>query len=485
MNLFWSIIGVGAPVSIAGGALVILRRGGWSLSEAAAGGTIIALVILSLLTRVASAAGAPQILGPTAVVLMGGAGAFLFWKRRHVGSHLSSALSFGRSQPLAAAIILAILAAIAFGRRIAPGAFQPLPHTETPVPDNCTVLLTFWTDFDVGPAAVGIAGLIVVAAATYALARRYAWPPIAATVTLVTLSQPRLIRLALAGSPELMSAAVGVFALMTLYRTVERPRFENLAALVLGLSFIPCRMPLGRAFAGVLAVLSVVVLYRRHGVHVWWVMIRRRPWLGIGVAAGCLVVGGAWQIVLTHSGKAPPGYPFNPDAIVGATANLIRYLWESLNPGPSLQALGKLVTGIDLRQWWGGLYRAVVEPVFGRQGDAAAFRLLPGTELTAVWFGPLSLCLVLPAVGYALVRGPRRLKAVAAALVGYGYLATLIPAWVPGNAALFTRFFVCAGFVTAFLLPPWRLTRTGTVALQCLCFLLAAVTFLHAAGWAG
>ncbi|HDI60409.1 MAG TPA: hypothetical protein ENF48_08685 [Desulfobacteraceae bacterium] len=485
MTAFWSIIGAGAPVSMAGAALVTLRRNGWSLSEAAAGGTAVALVVLSLLTRAALSVGEPRILGPAAVVLMGGGGVFLVWKRRQVEGQWRLALAFGRSQPLATAIILAVLAAVAAGVGGAPGKLPAPSYAGVSVPDNGTALLYFWADFGISPAAGGIAGLVVVAAATYALARRYAWPPIAATVTLVTLSQPRLVRLALLGSPELMSAAAGLFALMTLYRTVERPRFENLAALVLGLSFIPCRLPLGRAFTGVLVVLSVVVLYRRHGMHLWWAMIRRRRWLAVVVAAGCLAVGGTWQVVLPDPGNAPPGYAFNPDAIIGATANLLRYLWESLNPGPSFQGLGKMVMGISPRQWWSALYSTVVEPVFGQRGAAFAFRLASGAELAGVWFGPLALCLVLPAVGYALVRGPRRLKAVAAALVGYGYLAALIPAWAPGNAALFTRFFVCGGFVTAFLLPPWRLTRAGTLALQCLCFLLMAVTFLHAAGWSG
>ena len=483
MTVFWGIVGSGAPVFIAGAALVALRRAGWSLSEAAAGGAALAVMVLSLLTRAALGAGQPQALGPAAVVLAGGAGVFLLRNSRHVGGQLTAALAFGRSQPLAAAVILALLAAVALCHRITPVGAPPLPRSALPVPDNASALSYFWTVLGISPVAGSVAGLVVTAAATYALARRYAWPPIAATVTLVTLSQPRLVRLALAGSPELISAAVGLFVLMALYRTVEWPRFENLLVLVLGLGFTPCHLPLGWAFTGVLATLSAVVLYRRHGVHLWWAMIRQRPRLTVAAAAGCLLTGGLWQVALPDSRQAlAPGYAFNPDAIVGATANLVRYLWEGLNPGPSWRALGKLVMGIDPGQWWGGLFQAAMAPIFGQKGAAAAFRLAPGAGMSGVWFGPLALCLVLPAVGYALVRGPRRLKTVAVALVGYGYLATLIPAWVPGNAALFTRFFVCGGFVTAFLLPPWRLTRAGTIALQCFCFLLMLVTFLDAGG---
>lgn len=480
MNVFWTIIGVGAPVATAGTGLLILRRAGWSLAEAAAGGTTIALVILSLLSQAALAAGRPGALGPATAGLLGLAGLFLGRQRRQAGAQLSLAWAFGRSQPLAAAIILSILAAVATGVGIPPGEVLPSSPSAIPAPDNCSALLHFWANLGLEAAAGGVAGLVIVAAATYALARRYAWPPIAATVTLVTLSQPRLVRLALAGSPELIAAAAGIFALMALYRTVEQPRFENLAMLVFGLGFTPCHLPLGRAFVLVLAALSAVVLYRRHGAHLWLAMVRQRPWLSAGVVAGALVVGGVWRVGLPDSS---PLYAFNPDAIVGATANLMRYLWESLNPGPGVQELGELVTGIGPREQLEILYRAVVQPVFGQRGAAAPFDLAAGPQAAGGWFGPLALCLVLPAVGFALVRGPRRLKAVAVALVGYGYLATLIPAWVPGNAALFTRFFVCGGFMTAFLLPPWRLTRVGTTALQCFCFLLVVTTCMHVAEW--
>jgi hypothetical protein len=480
VNPFWTIIGVGAPVAAAGTGLLILRQAGWSLAEAAAGGVTIALVILSLLSQAALAVGRPETLGPAAAGLLGLAGLFLCRRRRRAGEQMALAWAFGRSQPLAAAILLSLLAAVATGVAIVPGEPPSSSPSAIPLPDHFTALSQFWVNLGLNAAAGGVLTLVIVAAATYALARRYAWPPIAATVTLVTLSQPRLVRLALVGSPELMSAAAGLFVLMALYRTVEQPRFENLAVLVLGISFEPCRLPLGWAFALVLAALSAVILYRRHGAHLWLAMVRRRPWLSAGVVAGALVVGGIWRVGLPDSS---PLYAFNQDAIVGATANLMRYLWESLNPGPGVQVLGELVTGIGPREQLEILYRAVAQPVFGQRGAAAPFDLAAGPQAAGGWLGPLALCLVLPAVGFALVRGPRRLKAVAVALVGYGYLATLIPAWVPGNAALFTRFFVCGGFMTAFLLPPWRLTRVGTTALQCFCFLLVVTTCMHVAGW--
>ena len=93
--------------------------------------------------------------------------------------------------------------------------------------------------------------------------------------------------------------------------------------------------------------------------------------------------------------------------------------------------------------------------------------MLPASDdRTLAWFGPFAGLLVLPAVGWALRRGPRRLKSLALCLTAYGGLVALIPAWAPGNVRHFTLFFVCAGFTTAFLLPPWRMTRRRRRVLQ-------------------
>jgi hypothetical protein len=95
-----------------------------------------------------------------------------------------------------------------------------------------------------------------------------------------------------------------------------------------------------------------------------------------------------------------------------------------------------------------------------------AIRWLP--DETFSWFGPFGVFLIVPAVAYAMWRGPRRIKAVALAMVVYGYMVALVPAWSPGNAHFFTAFFVCGGFCVAFFLPPWRLTTMGKHVLQLL-----------------
>jgi len=118
------------------------------------------------------------------------------------------------------------------------------------------------------------------------------------------------------------------------------------------------------------------------------------------------------------------------------------------------------------------LAKILITPVFGDRGAEVPFRIYWMANESLAWFGPLAFLLVFTALGFALVRGPRRLKITAVALTGYFYLLTLIPAWHPGNAHYFTPFFVCGGFCVAFLLPPWRFTTLQKKGLQCLAALM-------------
>ena len=97
-------------------------------------------------------------------------------------------------------------------------------------------------------------------------------------------------------------------------------------------------------------------------------------------------------------------------------------------------------------------------------------------------FGPFAILLVMPAMVYALVRGPRRLKAVSVAWTGYLYLAALVVAWHPGSLAVLSPLYAANGFVVAFSLPPWRLRRRGMRLFQTAFALLLAWS-LFRGGW--
>ncbi len=140
----------------------------------------------------------------------------------------------------------------------------------------------------------------------------------------------------------------------------------------------------------------------------------------------------------------------------------------------TLQAeqLCRHVFGFSLTVTLMRFYQLAIEPYFGNHGAASAFVLAWTPNARLSWFGPFGFLLVLPALFYALIRGPRRLKAIAIALIGYFYMIALIPAWRPENVRFFTLLFACSGYFSAFLLPPWRLTRARKSILHIACLLL-------------
>ena len=93
------------------------------------------------------------------------------------------------------------------------------------------------------------------------------------------------------------------------------------------------------------------------------------------------------------------------------------------------------LVGLDLSRLVMGIYNSLVAPVFGDAGVDGSFTLIFSGS-GRMGFGPFALLLVLPAMIHALLRGPRRLKAVSVAWTGYLYLAALVVAWRPAVSPL-------------------------------------------------
>ncbi len=328
----------------------------------------------------------------------------------------------------------------------------------------------------------GLMAWAAIALATYALARRYAWPPTALTVALVTITYPRLVHLAVSGNQEIIAAAAALFCMLAIYRVVEQPNRMDLLIFILGLLFGVSGLDLGFLFPLVLTLLAGVLLFRRHGVMAWWKLISGCRWyVWLIVIPAVFIFSQAWLLggnrwihgqwlEVVRAGQ----FTFNPDGIGGALANLIRYLMAFMDVTPPVERCWRYLFGFGPSDSLMGLYEFLVKPYLGGQGAAVAFSLAQASDMRFMGFGPFGFLLVLPALFYALMRGPRRLKAIAIALVGYFYLIALIPAWRPVNVRFFTLFFVCGGYFNAFFLPPWRLTRTRQAVLQTVCLLLWA-----------
>jgi len=146
-----------------------------------------------------------------------------------------------------------------------------------------------------------------------------------------------------------------------------------------------------------------------------------------------------------------------------------------------IQKMLNWLLGVDLDGLLAAVYNALVLPVFMGADVMAPFTpLFSGSGQMA--FGPFACLLVLPAMAHALLRGPRRLKALSLAWIGYLYVGALVANWHPANLAILTPLFAAGGFVVAFSLPPWRLRRRGMRLLQIDFALLMAWAIVRVAG---
>jgi hypothetical protein len=338
------------------------------------------------------------------------------------------------------------------------------------LPLNATALFYHTARFGLGPNACGFGLLahMAVGFSTYALARRYAWPTMAMTVTLMVLSMPRLVFLGLWPSAELVSTAAIVFSMVLIYRLLEQHRSGDLRLFVFCILFSTYENPLSIALVPVMALLLVVVMIRRHGWLLWRELLAAKPVLTVLTllpAMGLAQVP-VFAMNLTHDHPLlGTAVVFDNDGILGAAANLVRYLFISFDPTEPVQRMLVWLVGLDLSRLVMGIYNNLVVPIFGNAGVDGSFSFFFSGS-GHMGFGPFAMLLVMPAMIHALMRGPRRLKAVGVAWTGYLYLAALVVAWHPGSLADLSPLYAANGFIVAFALPPWRLRRRGMRLLQ-------------------
>ncbi|MGB7918538.1 MAG: hypothetical protein WCF40_00630, partial [Desulfobacterales bacterium] len=321
---------------------------------------------------------------------------------------------------------------------------------------------------DAGLGLLGFAAYLSIGFSVYALSRRYAWPSTAFTVVVIVLSMPRMVYLATSPGYEIIPTAVALFCLLAVFRTVESPNVRDLYLLLLGMVFMISKATLQLTFPLVLVPLAGLLLFRRHGLMTWWHLVAARPSILLLFSVPALIFSPLLPLVhrLLANGDSEgtrilSTVVYNNDGLQGTAANVIRYLLQSIDLTPPVDNLLRWAMGFSVSGLLQRVYESLVAPVFDGRGAAAAFRIAWGADERFSWFGPFGFVLILPAVVYAVRRAPRRLKAVAVALVGYFFLVALIPAWQPENVRYFDVFFLCGSVCTAFFLPPWRLSRRG------------------------
>jgi hypothetical protein len=342
-------------------------------------------------------------------------------------------------------------------------------------PVNTAILAHFLSRLHIFQGAIvfSLMAYLSIAFSTYALSRRYAWPPTAFTVTMLVVSMPRLVYLATSAQTEIITAAVSLFCILAVYRALERPSMDDLCLLIFGILFTISENALIVAFPMILTVLAAVLLFRRHGAIAWIKLIRDHRGRAFSALLPALIFSQVWLFgfnLLKYGDWVgcctDVPFSFNTEGLLGALENMACYLLESAHLTLPVNLLCQWVFDFCATDMWIKIYDLCIYPISGAKSLAVPFTItwIPNAKLS--WFGPFGFLFIVPALIYAMLKGPRRLKATAVALAGYLYITALIVAWRPENVRYFTILYSCAGFLVAFLLPPWRFTRMGKCVLQ-------------------
>ena len=499
----------GIPVSILAtcevvilclGGFALFRHWGNSLSEACAYALITPLMLLSALFQLTFITGVPPLTVGAEVLVILLAGATIYRLRATFREGVKAGRAFIVANPVSCgcAFLLGIyllltgfvlppepghwpgLATVLYLQKS--GSVSAMLSASPPAatigalpPLNVTILshlfLRFHTDLGIG--LFGFMAYLSIGFSTYALARRYAWPPSAFTVALVVVSMPKVVLLATTPGLELLPAAAALFCLLAVYRAIEHPNRRDLFLMMCALLFTVSGSAMDAAFPAVMLPLSALLLFRRHGFITWWNLLASRIWVLPIALAVLLLYSQLWLagLNMAHQDRwfataGTAALQFNADGIQGALANLVRYGFSSAHFTRPFDMICNWTLGFTVSGALQRLYEFALAPLLGNLGATGPFGIhwLPDERFS--WFGPFGFLLVLPAVGYAAIRAPRRLKAIAVGLMGYFFLVVLVAAWCPENVRFFTLFYVCCGFTLALFLPPWYVSPAGRRRLQ-------------------
>ena len=292
-------------------------------------------------------------------------------------------------------------------------------------------------------------------------------------MALVVVAMPRVVLLATTPGLELLPAAAALFCLLAVYRAIEHPNRRDLFLMMCALLFTVSGSAMDAAFPAVMIPLAALLLFRRHGFITWWNLLVSRIWMLPIALAVLLLFSQLWLAAFNFAHQdrwfasaGTAAMQFNADGIQGALANLVRYGFSSAHFTRPFDMICDWTLGFTVSGALQRFYEFLLAPLLGNLGATSPFAIhwLPDERFS--WFGPFGFLLVLPAVAYAAIRAPRRLKAIAVGLAGYFFLVVLVAAWSLESVRFFTLFFICGGFTLALFLPPWYVSPAGRRRLQ-------------------
>ena len=508
-----SVIATLAELSLlAVAAIIIFQRYGYPLAAAGVAGIVTLLLTLSFIFQATFLLGRPSLSFIVEIVLIGLAVRTIIVSRdqlREIGRKLrrfifdhptGSGLLLLAYSYLGLQVLLLppdnwdgmtynLARVLLFQQAQSPFLEQVTTYRQAVFPVGSDILAYLWLrlGLDYGVGLFSLLAYLAIGSGVYALARFYVPSQPALTAAVVISSLPEIVYQATSIKNDILAAAVVIFCFLLAHRLLARPQASDLCLLGLGLCFgIAVKLNFV-FFALPFALIFGILLWLRHGLRLLGnMLIIRWPILAMATLPA-IVLSQLWLFgynYLFWGGwfglPAFTGLHRHQDGLWGAMVNLVRYLLESVHLLVPIDILFQRITGY----WFAGglqrVYDVGLAPLFGQAGTPHTFaiRWLPHEDFS--WFGPLGVGLVLPAIGYALWRGPTSLRAVAAILLAYiGLLAWLV-AWMPWNNRFFTMFFAPAGVCVAYLLARLSLNTRRLIQLVAGLILLYAAFFNQA-----
>ena len=147
--------------------------------------------------------------------------------------------------------------------------------------------------------------------------------------------------------------------MVLIYRLLEQHQPGDLRFFFLCILFSIYANPMSIALVPVMGLLLVVIMIRRHGWLLWRELLTAKPLLtvltllpAIGLAQVPVF---AWNLAHDHP-LIGTAIAFDTDGILGAAANLVRYLFISFDPTEPVQRMLVWLVGLDLRGLVTGIY---------------------------------------------------------------------------------------------------------------------------------
>jgi len=323
------------------------------------------------------------------------------------------------------------------------------------------LFLRFYVDY--GIAIFSLLGYFVIILSVYAISRYYASSKIALLSMIVVASMPELVLQATSTKNDIMVGSVGMFCLLVGHRLYKKTHIRDLILLGLGLAFGISVKTTFAAFAMPFIILFGGLLLNKHGWQFWQTLIRNHWQAVLASVIPILILSQAWLFIYNHNTFGNWSGPTdfvqshrNKEGLFGATANMTRYFFESIDfLMPVDLVIKRYITPEYPSYHLQTVYETIFNPIFDKAGTKYpkhTFRIVWRNQENYAWFGPFVLLMIYPSLIYAMWRGTATIRMLTLTLLGYMFFVTWQVAWMNWNNRFFTLFFVGGGVCLAFLL---------------------------------